>query len=84
LSPFEERHPVGSGQGVEHEIIVVGRVVFAAEQVVISVVIWGIRKNDRGVGMAGLEEEPKKSKRREIRQTEHEIHGMRLRHNRKV
>jgi len=73
LSFFEERHAVGSGQGFEHQVVVIGHVVFATEQVVISVVIGGIRKNDRGVGVAGLEEEQKKSNKRKSRQKSHSV-----------
>ena len=47
---------MGGGQGFEHQVVVVGHVVFATEQVVIPVVIWGERKNDGGVGLADLEE----------------------------
>ena len=67
LSFFEERHSVGSGQGFEHQVVVIGHVVFATKQVVISVVIWGIRKNDRGIGMAGAEEEETKGEQKESR-----------------
>jgi hypothetical protein len=71
LSFPEERHSVGGGQGLEHQVIVIGHVVFAAEQVVISVVIGGIRKNERRIGMAGLEEKKKKSTKKESRQAAH-------------
>ncbi len=65
LGLFEERHSVGSGQGFEHQVVVIGHVVFATEQVVISVVIWGIRNYNGGVGIAGLEGKQKKSTKRE-------------------
>ncbi len=71
LSFLEERHSVGSGQGFEHQVVVIGHIVFATEQVVISVVFGGIRKNDRGIGMAGLEEKQKKSRKKKSREAAH-------------
>ncbi len=67
LSLFEESHSVGSGQGFEQQVVVGGQVVPASELVVISVVIGGIGKNDRGIGMAGAEEEETKGKQKESR-----------------
>ena len=67
LSFPEERHSVGSGQRFEHQVVVIGHVVFAAEQVVISVVIWSIRNYNGGVGIAGLEEKQKKSTKKKSR-----------------
>ncbi len=58
---------MGSGEGEEHQVVVIGHVVFAAKQVVISVVIGGIRKNNRGIGLAGVEEEETKGEQKESR-----------------
>ena len=77
LSFFEERHSVGSSHGFEHQVVVIGHVIFAAEQVVIPVVIGGIRKNNRGVGVAWLEEEKKDNPKRDNRQAEHGFLRMR-------
>ena len=71
LSFPEERHSVGSGQGFEHQVVVVGHVVFATEQVVISVEIGGKRKHNGWVGMAGLEEKQKKSAKKKSRGAAH-------------
>ena len=79
LSFLEKRHSVGSGQGVEHQVVVVGHVVFATKQVVVSVVIWGKRNYNGGVGMAGLEEKQKKSKKKKSREAAHAFQSMRLR-----
>ena len=71
LSFLEERHSVGSSQRFEHQVVVIGHVGFATKQVVIPAVIWGVRKNDRRVGVTGLEEEQKKSSKKESRQAAH-------------
>ena len=70
---------MGGGQGFEHQVIVIGHVVLATKQVVIPVVIWGIRNYNGWVGMAGLEEKQKKSKKSGSRHAAHDFYSMRLR-----
>ena len=79
LSFPEERHSVGGGQGFEHQVVVIGHVVFATEQVVIPVVIWGIRNYNGWVGMAGLEEKQKKSKKSGSREKSHPLKSIWMR-----
>ena len=83
LSFLEERHSVGSSQGFEHQVVVIGHVVFAAEQVVISVVIWSIRNYNWGVGMAGLEEKEAEREQKESRRTLHLIKAMWIKRKKK-
>ncbi len=73
LSFFQEGHSVGGREGFEHQVVVIGHIILAAEKVIIPTVIRGVRNYDRGVGATCLEENKNDSTNRKDRQAAHHM-----------